>query len=278
MINYLALLIALLLSVVAAYYSIVGLATIFAAAVIPIIIMGASLEAAKVVSASWLYRNWTHAPRVIKYYLTVAVLLLSFITSMGIFGFLSKAHTEVSAVSGAVNVQLQTINQQLDIEKNRLDILLKQASQYSGPVRRFERDIKTAQDRIVELTQQRLPLLQEENKITAEIGPIKYIAELIYGSSDQTMVEKAVRAVIILIVVVFDPLALILLIAANHGIKQAYVPKKKEVKPSKRPRGRPPKLKPMWMTKAGKLIEKRLDGTITIDPRKIRNISDGGSF
>ena len=86
----LTLLVAIAISVVAAWYSILGLMAIFAAAAIPIAIMGAVLEVGKLVTASWLYQNWNTVPKLLKGYLTTAVVVLMFITSMGIFGFLSK--------------------------------------------------------------------------------------------------------------------------------------------------------------------------------------------
>lgn len=219
MINYVVLAVALTISGVAAYYSVVGLATIFGAAFWPVVIMGTSIEAAKVVGTSWLYRYWNTAPATIKYYLIVAIIILSAITSLGTFGFLSKAHTDLSTVAGTTSIKLQTINQQIEIEKQRLSVLLEQSKKYEGPVRRFERDIQLTQDKIVKLTTDKLPLLQEENKINAEVGPLKYVAELIYGKTDEQTLGSAVRFVIIMIVLVFDPLALALLLAANHGMQ-----------------------------------------------------------
>ena len=91
---FLTLLIALALSGVAAYYSVIGLAAIFPGSFLPIVIMGSTLEAAKLVTVSWLYRNWKVAHFGMKSYLTVATVILMLITSMGIFGYLSKAHLE----------------------------------------------------------------------------------------------------------------------------------------------------------------------------------------
>ena len=220
MINIFVLAVALVISSVAAYYSVIGLTTIFAAAFWPVVIMASSIEAAKVVCTSWLYRYWTTAPATIKYYLIAAIVALSLITSLGTFGFLSKAHTDLALTSGVISVKMQTIDQQIAIEKQRLDILLTQSKQYTGPVRRFEKQINETQNKIVELTEQRLPLLQEQTKAEAEVGPLRYVAEMIYGNTDQTTLSSAVRMIIILIVLVFDPLALIMLLAANHGFAQ----------------------------------------------------------
>ena len=133
-INYLALVIAIILSAVAAYYSIVGLAMIFASAVIPVIIMASALEAGKVVSASWLYRNWGTAPRFIKYYLTVAVVVLMFITSMGIFGFLSKAHLDQSVISGDSVTKLAVYDERIRTSKDNIEISRKALRQMDDAV------------------------------------------------------------------------------------------------------------------------------------------------
>ena len=88
------LLTALGISAVAAYYSIVGLMAIFSASAMSIAIMGVVLEIGKLITASWLYQNWKRVPFLLKSYLTLAVIVLMFITSMGIFGYLSKAHID----------------------------------------------------------------------------------------------------------------------------------------------------------------------------------------
>lgn len=243
MINYLALFIALALSVVAAYYSIIGLAVIFASALIPVIVMASTLEAAKVVAASWLYRNWSHCPRWIKYYLVTAVIILMFITSMGIFGFLSKAHLDQTVIAGDTSIELKLIDQQIQSEQRiidnaqrsltALDRLVDQSDtetsirlrNQQGRERKLLNDsISAAANKIKDLNSKALPLRKENLKIQAEVGPIKYIADLIYGDSTEQLLEKAVRAVIIIIVLVFDPLAIALLLAANHGIRHSQKP------------------------------------------------------
>jgi len=225
MINYLALATAIFLSVIAAYYSVAGLAAIFAAAVIPIVIMGASLELAKVVAASWVYQNWNTAPKVIKYYLVVSVVVLMFITSLGTFGFLSKAHLDQNLVGVGTNVELKIIEQQIQNEQRRidnaqrslitLDRLVDNAStEAASKVRdqqareraRILNEISAASNNLKTLNSQAAPLRKDSAKIAAEVGPIKYIADLIYGDQAEGVLEKAVRAVIILIVAVFDPL------------------------------------------------------------------------
>lgn len=296
MINYLVLFVAILLSGVAAYYSIIGLIAIFAAAVIPIAVMGSTLEVAKLVAASWTYRNWQTAPSIIKYYLIGAISVLMFITSMGIFGFLSKAHMDQIVPTGDVQAKIQLIDQRISIQQDiiktartDIDIINEQIKKYNelGAISKgvrvreqqsAERDrllntIENAQNTIIKLREEKAPLAASYRQLEAEVGPIKYIADLIYDDSSTDMLEKAVRAVIILIVFVFDPLAVVLLIAANHGLANMQ-PK---VVPPKR--GRPKKIvEPEWVEKTKVYKQKRDPSKIEIDKKKIKNFSDGGNF
>ena len=112
---------ALAVSGIAAYYSVIGLIAIFASAPIPIAIMGASLEASKLVVASWLYKNWKEAPKLLKYYFTSAIVILMIITSLGIFGFLSKAHLDQTASTGAVSAKLEIIDDKIRVAKETID-------------------------------------------------------------------------------------------------------------------------------------------------------------
>lgn len=220
---------AIALSVIAAYYSIIGLAAIFTGAFWPIVIMGSVLEASKLVTASWLYRNWHICPRLLKAYLTSAVVILMIITSMGIFGFLSKAHIDSTLTAGANSVEIRTLNQQEKIVKERLDYLLKRAGDPETASARIDRQIQDSQKELTEINKRRLPLLQEETKLLAEVGPIKYIGDLVYGIDDVDGINKAVRLVIMLIMVVFDPLAVLLLIAANMSMNQSKPIKEKTI-------------------------------------------------
>jgi hypothetical protein len=207
---------AVALSAIAAFYSVIGLAQIFPGSFWPIIIMGSTLELAKLVTVSWLYNNWKDTVSVMRYYFIAAIVLLMLITSMGIFGFLSKAHLESNVVLGDNNVQLQILNAQEKIAKDRLTYLLKQSEDPNKNTARLDREIRTAQTELAKITKEKLPLLKEENKLVAEIGPIKYVAELFYNTSDENFIDKAVRLVIMVIIFVFDPLAILLLIAANQ--------------------------------------------------------------
>jgi len=216
---YLTFLCALALSGIAAYYSVIGLAAIFTGAFWPIVFMGGVLEASKLVTASWLYRNWKTCPLLLKTYLTTAVIVLMMITSMGIFGFLAKAHIDSTLDAGANNVEVKTLNQQEKITKDRLDYLLARAKDPSTANNRLDKQIQDTQKELTEISKKKLPLLKESNKLVAEVGPIKYVGDLVYGSDDNNALDKAVRLVIMLIMVVFDPLAVLLLIAANMSLK-----------------------------------------------------------
>lgn len=247
-INILALLTALSVSGVSAYYSIIGLTAIFSAAYWPIIVMGAVLEAGKLVTSSWLYRNWDTAPFLLKSYLSVAVVILMLITSMGIFGFLSKAHIEqtVNLTTGSAE-EIQIIQTKIDSEQASIDDLNKQIAQIDAAVTKLTdkgqattslnaadkqrkiRDGLTKQknghaETIGNLKSQKVKLESSIKKLEAEVGPIKYIAAAIYGTSGPDVLELAVRWVIILLVSVFDPLAVVLLLAANHGLNQIRKP------------------------------------------------------
>jgi len=203
---FLTLISALAISAIAAYFSIIGLIAIFPTTPWAIAVMGGSLELAKLVTASWLYRNWLTAPRTIKYYFTLAVLILSLITTMGIFGYLSKAHMDQSVPIGDVAAKVAMIDERINVQKERSNL---------------NEEIQTAQQEIKKLTEERAPLAMEARKVEAEVGPIKYIAALMYGDNpDQNLLERAVRWVIILIVMVFDPLAILLLIAANITLRE----------------------------------------------------------
>ena len=221
----LTLICALFVSAIAAWYSVVGLIAIFAASPLAIALMGGALEVAKLITASWLYRNWNEAPRLLKYYFTFALVVLMFITSLGIFGFLSRAHIEANLNVGENSIQLRVLEEKEKITKDRLQFLLKKAGEDPDKISRRTADqIQQTQDELIELQKEKLPLMKEENKMMAEVGPLKYIAEMIYGSDAQNHFDAAVRLVIILLIFVFDPLAVLLVIAANYSLKQYQKP------------------------------------------------------
>ena len=247
--TYLLFTVALSLSALAAYYAVMGLIAIFAAAVVPIALMGSLLEASKLVVASWLYRNWKEIPKLMKSYFVVALIVLMMLTSMGIFGFLSKAHLDQAIPSGDVQSKLALLDEKIKTEKENINASRKELTQLDAQVdqtiartddakgtdraiairsgqqkdrARILNEIGEAQTKIAKYNEERAPIASEVRKVEAEVGPIKYIAALIYGdesANDVTMLEKAVRIVTILIVIVFDPLAVLLLIAANWNLK-----------------------------------------------------------
>ena len=236
---------AISISVIAAGYSIVGLATLFAGAKVAIIAMGSALEVGKLVAASWLYRNWNSnlLPRSIKWYLTTSVIVLVFVTSMGIFGFLSKAHLDQVRPSGNNAVQIALIDKQIDqqqiiidrnesvlnqldrvmevyIDRERVTKGLKERKKQKEERDLLNAEINLAMDEIAKLTTDKSNIEIEQLKIEADVGPLKYVAELIYGEQAQDHFDKAVRIIIIVLIFVFDPLAVLLLIAANISFKQ----------------------------------------------------------
>ena len=209
---------AIALSVVAAYYSVIGLAQIFPGSYWPIIIMGSVLEISKLVTVSWLYNNWNDTVRIMRYYFLIAIVLLMLITSMGIFGYLSKAHLDTNVNINANSVQLKTLEAQEKIAKERLNYLLQRAGDPATATKKIDSQIQEVQADLKKLSNEKLPLLSEENILMAEVGPIQYIAELFYTKDDAGFIDKAVRLVILIIIVVFDPLAILLLIASNQTL------------------------------------------------------------
>jgi hypothetical protein len=250
--NYIALLTALSISGVAAYYSIYGLTAIFSGVFWPIVIMGSVLEVGKIVTTVWLHTYWGHLKWLLKSYMSLAVIVLMFITSMGIFGFLSRAHIEVTSQAGGGDLLVQQVDQNIAIEQRRIDDARKVMAQMDDAVgsllkgsganadrdnnrtaamatqatklrdsQKKERDslnasIDASNNRITELSRQKLKLNQEQLKMEAEVGPIKYIAQLIYDdNANKDMMERAVRWVIIVIVAVFDPLAVAMVLGVT---------------------------------------------------------------
>jgi hypothetical protein len=246
-IAWLALLSGLTISAVAIWYSVAGLVSIFAAAVIPIIVMGVALEISKLIATVWLKLNWTRAPVFIRTYLLVAIAILMLITSMGIFGFLSKAHSDQSLVSGDVQAKIAVYDEKIKTAKDNIDANRKALKQMDEAVdqvmgrssdekgadkavqirrsqqkerARLQSEIAAEQKTVAAISEERAPIAAEVRKVEAEVGPIKYIAAFIYGDNpDANILEKAVTWVIIIIVSVFDPLAVILLLASQYSFQ-----------------------------------------------------------
>jgi hypothetical protein len=258
---YLTLLSGLSISAVAVWYSVAGLVSIFAAAAVPIIIMGVALEVSKLVATVWLKMNWKIAPVMMRTYLVIAIIILMFITSMGIFGFLSKAHLDQAVPTGDVAAKVAIIDEKINTarenikgQKDNIEVARKALAQMDAQVNaRLDRsedekgaeravqirrnqakerkvlqaDVATAQkeiekinNTIAALNEERAPIASELRKVEAEVGPIKYIAALVYGDNpDANLLERAVRWVIIIIVLVFDPLAVVLLLASQYSFQ-----------------------------------------------------------
>jgi hypothetical protein len=247
--GYFILFISVMISAIAAWYSVVGLTAIFAAAVVPVMIMGGALEAGKIVATVWLHNNWQRVSMAFKLYLIPAIVFLMLLTSMGIFGFLSKAHGDQSLVSGDAMARVAIYDEKIQISKDNIEANRKALKQMDEAVdqvmgrssdekgadkavqirrsqqkerARLQSEIQAEQKTITAIGAEAAPLRAEFRKIEAEVGPIKYIAALIYGDdASQNMLEAAVRWVIILIVIVFDPLALTLILAANKQLEWA---------------------------------------------------------
>ena len=248
--TYLTLISGISLSIIAAGYSIIGLAALFAGATTAIYAMGGALEVAKLVMASWLYNNWNSPllPKSIKYYLTSAVVVLIFITSVGIFGFLSKAHLDQVVPESNNALQVQILDEQIEQRQKTIDRSQKQltrmddlietqseeSSWFSSSSQRaiternnqkqerisLEETIEESLNKINELSDKKAGIRTEQLKIEADLGPIKYVAEFIYGDEAVNHFDKAVRIIIIILIFVFDPVAVLMLISANISFKE----------------------------------------------------------
>ena len=252
--TYLLFATAFALSSCAEYYSIMGLMAIFSGSPISIAVMGVVLGIAKIVITSWLYRNWAKTAILVKSYFVTAIAILMLLTSMGIFGYLSKAHLEQGVTSGTASAEVALLDEKINIQKENINAARKTLSQLdsqvdaalsrttdsagadkSSAIRRSQakertkliEEIGASQKEIARLQEERAPKAAELRKVEAEVGPIKYIAALIYEeTASEEILEKAVRWVILLIVFVFDPLAVLMFIAYNQSVSQV---KQKEV-------------------------------------------------
>ena len=238
----LTLLVALAISTVAAYYSIVGLMAIFAGAKFAIAIMGIVLEIGKLVVASWTFQNWKTSPLSLRFYFIISVIVLMFITSLGIFGFLSRAHIEQSSPTTLleerverVDLKIEQKQTQIDRYQGRLNTLDQALQRYielgaiSKGLRKIgEMDNETAllktkieglEGEIDSLSDEKYEFRNQLNLAMVEVGPIRYVASMIYDEVNETQLEEAVRWIIILLIFVFDPLAVMLVIAANISLR-----------------------------------------------------------
>ena len=236
--------VALAISGVAAFYSIVGLMAIFSASALSIAVMGSVLEVGKLATASWLYQNWKKVPRFLKYYLTGAVVILMFITSMGIFGYLSKSHIDAGTGTSELYVKLERLDSNIESERKSISRAEGQLEKLDFALERYielnavskglrkrdeqkpERDalsqtVNESQDKIDIYLDERAEIQLKIKSFEVEVGPLKYISALLFGENESVnYLDKAVRYVIILLIFVFDPLAVLMLIAANMSLKE----------------------------------------------------------
>jgi len=237
--KWLTLFTSLTLAATAAYFSIVGLMTIFSGAALSIAFMASVLEFGKIVSAAWLHYEWDRINNLVRTYFTTAVVVLMLITSMGIFGYLSKAHIDASVTSDSYSLEASIVDKRLEGKQLQLDNLtgrlesldyVLQTSQpkdrnYVNKVQTTERNEINAEidilvDEIVALNEQKMPILRQQLDQEAELGPVKYIADMIYGDDAESYYDNAVRWIILTIIFVFDPLAIMLLIVSTAAFKR----------------------------------------------------------
>ena len=243
----------LAIAAVAAWYSIIGLTAIFAAAVIPIIIMGIVLEIGKLVAAAWVYNHWRETSILLRTYLVSAIIVLMLITSMGIYGFLSKSHIDAGINTGEISVKIERVDNRIKSEQRQIDraeknilemdtTLDKTEYSFFGDSRLEERKkqsdereqlnsiITKSENSIDDLLDKKSEYELEVKNFEVEVGPIKYIAALIYGDEAKNYLDNTVRYVILLLIFVFDPLAVLLLISANMSYRKElglYPPEEK---------------------------------------------------
>ena len=243
----------LAIAAVAAWYSIIGLTAIFAAAVIPIIIMGIVLEIGKLVAAAWVYNHWRETSILLRTYLVSAIIVLMLITSMGIYGFLSKSHIDAGINTGEISVKIERIDNRIRSEQRQIDRAEKNILEMDTTLEKTEYGffddsrLEERKRQSVEREQLNSIITKSENSIDdlldkkseyelevknfeVEVGPIKYIAALIYGDEAKNYLDNTVRYVILLLIFVFDPLAVLLLISANMSYRKElglYPPEEK---------------------------------------------------
>jgi hypothetical protein len=206
--------------------------------------MGVTLEVAKLATVSWLYRNWKLdlLPKIIRNYLLLAVLMLMFITSIGIFGFLSKAHLDISAPNTGNRLLVKNIEKQIESEKKAIigaqkiidqldkaldkvidkdvDKGLIERQKQQNERNRANNIITNSSNKITQLSNQKLNYDKNQLAIDKEIGPFKYVAEILFGDADDGNLDKAVKFIIVCLILVFDPLAVLMLVAVNVSYKE----------------------------------------------------------
>lgn len=245
--NYIALFTSIAIAGIAAYFSVIGMATIFAGAYLGTIVMMTALEFGKLVTAAYLHLAWDKM-NYLKWYLLTSVGVLMLITSLGIFGYLSKANIEVSLVGDGNNLELSILDVRIQAEEDKikrlqdrvvgLDLVVTtgrpQDRNYINRQQRDERkeiaeDIDTSVALITQYTEDKLPIQRKQLQQDSKIGPIKYVAEVIYGQEESVKyLDNAVRWVIYALIFVFDPLAVLLLVTSIGLIQHPITGNKKK--------------------------------------------------
>ena len=233
---------ALAISTVAAFYSIIGLMSIFAGATTAIAVMGVSLEVGKLICASWTFTNWKTSPVIMKSYFIFAIVILMIITSLGIFGFLSRAHITQSSPTTLLTERIERIelkvvqkNIQITRYQGRLNTIddalqryielgavskgLRKIGEMEEETNLLNTKIETLEKEIDDFTDEKFSMKTEINLAEVEVGPIRYVASMLYDDVSERELERAVRWIIILLIFVFDPLAVVLVIAANISLR-----------------------------------------------------------
>lgn len=258
MLNYMALIVAIGLSSVAGVISVYGLIAIFAANPWAVGIVGGSLELAKVIAATWLHHHWKETTNSIKVYLTTAVAILMLITSMGIYGFFSKAHidqqvthsqntsvldlSKVETEIKGLQIKISNLSDQEKLLIPQVAALAKSITEKTAvegqtkttrnELQKSRDELKKLRDELTKVTSdkakanaditrletQKVGLNAETKKLEAEVGPIKYVAAWFSDKPGTEQLEAAVRWMILLLVFVFDPLAIALIVAASRSI------------------------------------------------------------
>lgn len=238
---------AIVISSVAAYFSIVGLGALFAATFWGVVVMAAALEVGKIVTTKWVHANWSKRSSswLFKVFLCICIVSLMTVTSLGIYGYLSKGHLEQSAPKAGLEIQvtqLETQIKQREEENTRLQTRLDQINRITDKtletsarqgLRASERQKREATQiqseidenykEINELNEKLIPLKMQNSEVEAKLGPVKYVAEL-FGWKDP---EVAVRMIIVLIMIAFDPLAICLFIAGSISLAEWREERKK---------------------------------------------------
>lgn len=301
-IGVLSLIAAIVLSLISAYFSVTGLVTIFSGAVVATMLMGSALEFSKIAATVWLHSWWKKASRLLKYYLVFAVVVLIAISSLGIFAFLSYAYVGSTAPAIQLQTRIERIDQDIaryerDIQRaeQALEVLdesiaiyfeydqatrgLEQREEQAEQRNELRSEIDAAQDEIANLQDARYELMNEVNTLETNVGPIKYLAALIFGEDNaESNYDNAARIFILLLVIVFDPFAVLMMVSGNIAIEKANAKKtrknKQQTKKSRKPKSTTEgKQLPMVEDKPEKkkkVVE--VDMSEYVDPSEIKEI------